>query len=133
MQNWRSRLSPVQKRMYDRSAAISSVGLTPDPHLLAAVETLAAALGAEDRRQGQDISQRIVNHLCRRLGVRSVRVQVQGVRPSRRGEPHGLYTQYGNSSHNDSVQVWMRTAKRGEVVAFRTPGAPPLARGLSSP
>jgi hypothetical protein len=51
--------------------------------------------------------------------VRTVRVQVQGVRPSnRRGELHGLYTQYGSGS--DSIQVWMRTAKRGQVVAFRT-------------
>jgi hypothetical protein len=62
-----------------------------------------------------------VNHICWRLGVRTVRVQVQGVRPSnRRGELHGLYTQYGDGSHNDSIQVWMRTAKLGKVVAFRT-------------
>jgi len=31
-----------------------------------------------------------------------------------------LYTQYAGGSENDSIQVWMRTAKRGQVVAFRT-------------
>jgi hypothetical protein len=62
-----------------------------------------------------------VNHICWQLNVRIVRVQVQGVRPSnRRGELHGLYTQYNGGSRNDSIQVWMRTAKRGQVVAFRT-------------
>ena len=48
-----------------------------------------------------------------------MRVQVEGVRPSnRRGELHGLYTQYSGGS--TSIQVWMRTAKRGQVVACRT-------------
>lgn len=121
MRNWRAKLSPFQKRMYDRSAAITSIELTPNPQLLDAVEALAGALSTEDRRQVQAVSQRMVNQICWRLGVRSVRVQVQGIRPSdRRGELHGLYTQYNNGSGKDSIQVWMRTAKRGQVVAFRT-------------
>src|SRR5262249_26511457 len=73
----------------------------------------------EDHSQVESLSQTIVNLICWRLNVRTVRVQVQGVRPSnRRGELHGLYTQYGGGS--DSIQVWMRTAKRGKIVAFRT-------------
>ncbi len=121
MRNWRTRLSPVQQRIYARSAAISSIDLPPSPQLSDAVTSLADALEWDDRPQVQTISQRIVNQICRRLGVRSVRVQVQGVRPSnRRGELHGLYTQYNNGSRKDSIQVWMRTAKRGQVVAFRT-------------
>ena len=71
----------------------------PAPQLSDAVTSLAAALKRDDQPQVQGISQRIVNQICRRLGVRSVRVQVQGVRPSnRRGELHGLYTQYTNGS-----------------------------------
>ena len=77
--------------MYTRSAAITSVELTPDPQLLGTVEPLAAALGVEDHRQVQAVSQRVVNHVCRRLGVRRVRVHVKGVCPSnRRGALHGL-------------------------------------------
>lgn len=121
MRNWRAKLSPFQKRTYDRSTALTSIELTPNPQLFDAIEALAGALDREERRQVQAVSQRIVNHICWRLGVRSVRVQVQGVRPSNRhGELHGLYTQYNNGSRKDSIQVWMRTAKRGQVVAFRT-------------
>lgn len=121
MRNWRSRLTPFQQRIYDRSASITSIDLIPTPQMLDAVQTLPNALAADDDRRVQELSQIIVNHISWRLGVRTVRVRVQGTRPSsRRGELHGLYTQYNGGSRNDSIQVWMRTAKRGKVVAFRT-------------
>jgi len=119
MRNWRARLTPLQQRIYDRSAAIPTIQLTPPPQLLEATVVLGEALAREDRARVESLSQTIVNHICRQLGVRTVRVQVEGVRPSnRRGELHGLYTQYSGGS--TSIQVWMRTAKRGQVVAFRT-------------
>ena len=119
MRNWRARLTPFQQRIYDRSAAIPSIQFTPTSQLLEATATLENALAAEDHSRVESLSQMIVNHICWQLNVRTVRVQVQGVRPSnRRGELHGLYTQYGGGS--DSIQVWMRTAKRGKIVAFRT-------------
>jgi hypothetical protein len=121
MRNWRARLTPFQQRIYDRSAAISSLPLTPIPQLLQATTSLADVLASEDRPRVEALSQTIVNHICWHLGVRPARVRVQGVRPSnQRGELHGLYTQYGGDSHNNSIQVWMRTAKRGQTVAFRT-------------
>jgi len=121
MRNWRSRLTPFQQRIYDRSTAISSIQLPPTPQLLEAAEALPEALATDNHPQVQTLAQTIVNHICGQLSVRAVRVQVQGVRPSnRRGELHGLYMQYDGGSRNDSIQVWMRTAKRGQVVAFRT-------------
>jgi hypothetical protein len=121
MRNWRARLTPFQQRIYDRSASIPTIPLVPTPQLLEATAALEPALAVDDHQQVQTLSQTIVNHICWRLNVRTVRVQVQGVRPSnRRGELHGLYTQYGSGSRTDSIQVWMRTAKRGQVVAFRT-------------
>jgi hypothetical protein len=119
MRNWRARLTPFQQRIYDRSAAIPAIQLTSSSQLLEATVVLEDALANEDHSRVEALSQTIVNHICWQLNVRTVRVQVQGVRPSnRRGELHGLYTQYGGGS--DSIQVWMRTAKRGKVVAFRT-------------
>jgi hypothetical protein len=107
--------------MYDRSAAISSIPLPPTPQLQEAAQALETALAEDNHSQVDARSQDIVNLICRRLGVRAVRVHVHGVRPSNhRGELHGLYTQYNGGSLNDSIQVWMRTAKRGQVVAFRT-------------
>ena len=121
MRNWRARLTPSQQRIYDRSAAIAAVPLIPTPQLFSAAQALQAALAADEEPRVQTLSQTVVNHLCTRLSVRAIRVHVQGVRPSnRRGELHGLYTQYAGGSENDSIQVWMRTAKRGQVVAFRT-------------
>jgi hypothetical protein len=121
MRNWRARLTPFQQRIYDRSAAISSIPLSPPPPLLEATAALEGALGVDDHPRVETLSQSIVNHICWQLNIHPVRVQVHGVRPSnRRGELHGLYTQYGGGSRNDSIQVWMRTAKRGQVVAFRT-------------
>jgi hypothetical protein len=121
MRNWRSRLTPFQQRIYDRSAAISSIQLPPTPQLQESARTLEAALATDNHSQVSALSQTIVDLICWRLGVRTVRIQVHGVRPSnRRGELHGLYTQYNGGSRNDSIQVWMRTAKRGQVVAFRT-------------
>jgi len=121
MRNWRARLTPFQQRIYDRSASIPVIPLTPSSQLLEATTVLVEALANEDRARVEALSQAIVNHICWQLNVRIVRVQVQGVRPSnRRGELHGLYTQYNGGSRNDSIQVWMRTAKRGQVVAFRT-------------
>lgn len=121
MRNWRARLSPAQQRTYDRSAAIAVVPFTPTPQLFDVTHALAEALPAEDLARVQSLSQTIVNHICTHLSVRIVRVRVHGVRPSnRQGELHGLYTQYAGGSRQDSIQVWMRTAKRGQVVAFRT-------------
>jgi len=119
MRNWRTRLTPFQQRIYDRSASIPAIQFTPTSQLREVTATLESALAAENHSQVESLSQTIVNHICWQLNVRTVRVQVQGVRPSnRRGELHGLYTQYSGGS--DSIQVWMRTAKRGQIVAFRT-------------
>lgn len=121
MRNWRAKLTPTQRRIYDRSAAISAVPFSPTPQVFDVATALAETLPTEDLLRVQSLSQIIVNHICAHLGVRTIRVQVQGVRPSnQRGELHGLYTQYAGGGGNDSIQVWMRTAKRGQVVAFRT-------------
>src|SRR2546426_8777315 len=99
MQNWRARLTPLQQRIYDRSASIPAIQLSPSSQLLEATAVLGEALAREDRARVESLSQTIVNHICWQLNVHTVRVQVEGVRPSnRRGELHGLYTQYSGGS-----------------------------------
>lgn len=121
MRNWRARLTPLQQRIYDRSSSITGIPLTPPLPLLEATRALQDALAADNHRRVEGLAQTIVNHICWQLNVRSVRVQVQGIRPSsQRGELHGLYTHYGSTHQSNSIRVWMRTAKRGQVVAFRT-------------
>ena len=117
----RAKLTPFQQRIFDRSATLTTIEFAPTLQLRAAVKALPAALKAEEQARVAALSQTIVNHICGQLRVRTVQVRVHGTRPSnQQGELHGLYTQYGGGSKNDSIQVWMRTAKRKQTVAFRT-------------
>ncbi len=119
--HWRAKLTPFQQRIFDRSTAVTTIEFDPTARLRAAVKALPTALAAEEQTRVAALSQTIVNHICWQLRVRTVQVRVHGTRPSnRQGELHGLYTQYSGGSKNDSIQVWMRTAKRKQTVAFRT-------------
>jgi hypothetical protein len=116
----RNRLSPAKRRVYDRSDAITSVSLRPDPVLVRAARELEGSLARGDRRHVAHLAQQIADGVCAALRVPRLRVVVQGRRPSSQGgELHGLYTP-GERSRHDTVKVWMITAKRGQVVAFRT-------------
>ena len=120
MKHWSHSLPPSRRRIYDRSNGITTIPLNPGLVLRQAVRELQGALARGDRRRVGDLSQRIADDVCASLRVPSLRVVVQGRRPlSRSGELHGLYTP-GMDDRRDTVKVWMMTAKRGQVVAFRT-------------
>jgi len=117
---WWRRLPPGQRQEYERSDAISQVRLAPDRRLAEAAVALDAALAADDLAGTDEAAQRLVNRICAGLEIPSARVQVQGVRPhDRRGELHGLYTP-SSGPGRDRITVWMRTAKRNDVVRTRT-------------
>jgi hypothetical protein len=120
MPSFRHRLSRAQQVQYDRSNAVSAVPLRPTPRLLRAIELLPEALLLNDRTRTERIAQAICDELCGILRVPALRVQVGEVRPSdHRGELHGLYVPAAGG-RQDRISVWMKTAKRGQVVAFRT-------------
>lgn len=120
MPGYRNRLTRPQQRIYDRSDSVSSIRLQVTPRLRRAVAAVPALLdtGAADRveRAGQAIA----DEICMSLGIARVRVRVSGTRPSNtRGELHGLYT-VGPESGPPTIKIWMLTAKRGQIVAFKT-------------
>jgi hypothetical protein len=79
---------------------------------------LAEALPAGEQPEVQPLAQAIADEICGALRVPTLRVAVRGTRPSdARGELHGLYSP-GRQRHR--IDVWMITAKRGQVVAFKT-------------
>jgi len=83
-----------------------------------AVALLEWALEHGDRARTQRVAQVICDELCAALRLPPLRVEVRAVRPSdRRGELHGLYQSAGRSQ---VISVWMYTAKRSQVVAYRT-------------
>jgi len=117
---WWRRLPDGQRREYERSDAIAQVRLPASAALGAAVLALDEALRADDLDATDKAAQLLVHRICTGLRVPPVRVRVQGVRPhDRRGELHGLYSP-SSGAGRDRITVWMRTAKRGDVVRIRT-------------
>lgn len=118
--DWWRRLPDGQRREYERSDGITTVPLRPSAALAGAVTELDAALRADDLHGTDQAAQQLATRICQGLNVRGVRVRVEGVRPhDHRGELHGLYTP-GTGRTPDRILVWMRTAKRADVVRTRT-------------
>src|SRR5262245_26234228 len=117
---WYRRLPPSLQRVAAQSDRVPTLPLHAGPALSEAVELLPGALRSEHPAEVEAVAQRIADGVCGALGVSRLRVRVQGQRPhDRRGELHGLYLP-GNGSGRDRITLWMRTAKRGQVVAYRT-------------
>jgi len=114
-----ARLSGRDKEIYRRSDAVTHVRLVRPEALWPFVETLAAALSTDDRRQVEAAAQFLTRALTTMLEVPPVRLDVLAVRPTLRdAELHGLYTRSTRSTPR--IQLWMRTAQKRRVVAFRT-------------
>jgi hypothetical protein len=119
MPDFRHCLSRSQQREYDRSNAVSSIRIRVSPGWGRAVAALGEALTAADRPATQRAAQVICDEICAALRVEPLRVEVWGVRRSRKGgELHGLYTP-GSSGKRDRIEVWMTTVKRRQVVASK--------------
>ena len=114
------RLARAGQHIYRKSDEITSVSLPFLPAVDGAVEEVERALGSGNRPLTRLASQKLISLLLRLLRVTPVRVEVLAVRPSQKwGELHGLYTP-GAGRDPPSITVWMRTAQRRQVVAFRT-------------
>jgi hypothetical protein len=114
------RLSAARKRIYRQSDAIEAVGLPRNLIAGAMIARLRAALADEDRTAVQDACQRLIDALVDGYKVPPIRVRVLAQRPSGDyGELHGLY-EPGEGKTKARITVWMRTASRKQVVAFKT-------------
>ncbi len=114
------RLTPAQKRVYRRSDEVSAVPLREAAALRPLVEALARALAAGERGRAQASAQVLLDRLAGRLAVPPLRAEVLAVRPSRHwGELHGLYAP-AERGGRARITLWMQTAQRRRVVAFRT-------------
>jgi hypothetical protein len=114
------RLSPARKRIYRQSDAIGSLPIPPALRLDADVAGLRGALASDVRSLVQRHSQAIVDRLVAAYRVPSVRVRVLARRPSDDyGELHGFY-EPGEGRVRARITVWMRTAQKRQVVAFKS-------------
>lgn len=114
------RLSPARKAIYRRSDAIGTLGLPVGVTLGDVVGSMRAGLVAENRAGVEHACQQVVDVLCGGYRVPPVRVKVLAQRPSDDyGELHGLY-EPEEQAQPARISVWMRTAARGQVVAFKS-------------
>lgn len=113
------RLSSARKRIYRRSDEIHKIPLPPGSPLDAVIARIIDGLQGEDRGQAEAGCQALLDDLTGRFRVPVVRVRVYTVRPKDSGgELHGLYEPFETAPAR--ISVWMRTAERKKIVAFRS-------------
>ena len=114
------RLTKTQKRIYRASDEIEALKLTNRTPVAQIAKEIATALQAEDQQITARLSANFVAAICTDLNISRARVRVMHRRPSDDyGELHGLYEPREGRSLA-KMTVWMRTAKKSDVVAFRT-------------
>jgi hypothetical protein len=110
------RLTPRQRAIYRQSDEIHAVRLPRGAELHPLVAELGAALARDDRAAVEESARKLASALLAQLSVEDLLLEVLAVRPQLPdAELHGLYTQ-----DPPSIRLWMRTAKKKRVVAFRT-------------
>lgn len=114
------RLNRTQQKIYRQSDQIASIRL-PDPKTLRkGVTAIDLELRRDERGALQSACQVLVSSMNLQLQSPPARITVLDARPSEDwGELHGLY-EPAEESVLAHITVWMRTAQRHKVVAFRT-------------
>lgn len=114
-----NRLSPDRKRTYRKSDEIR-VTLPEGVEAGELIRQLEQRLGSEQRLQIQTTCQELCDRLSRAFNVPRVNVAVLAVRPNNnQGELHGFYEPL-DADEPARISIWMRTAQRKQVVAFKT-------------
>lgn len=106
------------KALYRRSASIVGIDLERPETLFGRIEALRLALVGGELGAVESASAAVLDGVTDKLSVQPVAVEVLAVRPkSATLELHG---QYQPCDDDPYIQVWMRTAERQQVVAFKT-------------
>jgi hypothetical protein len=112
------RLSPRAQRAYLKSEAIDRYNFVPNGAALARTQAMLQVLESGSLAAINQSAQRLIDEVCRVMGIAPVRVEIRGVRPrDPRSELHGLF--YPNERPPRMI-VWMRTAQRHDVVKPKT-------------
>jgi hypothetical protein len=114
------RLTRRQQAIYLQSDAITAMPLRQPERLRPLVAELRRALESGNRRLTGSAAQLLGTALVQALGAPPVQVKVLAARPHASwGELHGLY-ETARRGEPPLITLWMRTARRKRVVAFRT-------------
>ncbi|MCA9460782.1 MAG: hypothetical protein KC563_05770 [Nitrospira sp.] len=113
-------LNHRQKRIYQESDRVWALPLPDSAALQPLALKIQAALDSGRLDRTQKWSQALLHAITLQLGIRPIRLELLDVRPSNsKMELHGLY--YPTEGRTlPRMKLWMRTAKRRQVVAFKT-------------
>ncbi len=114
------RLSPANRRIYRQSDLLTEIRLPAPAGLRRLASSIGELLAADRRPELEAVCQDLVDRINDQLDAPAARVRVLAKRPSRTwGELHGLY-EPPEDGRPARLTVWMRTAQRRQVVAFKT-------------
>jgi hypothetical protein len=115
------RLSAASQRTYRKSDSIARVELPEAASLIPLARAIEPALAVADRAAVERACQALVDALNTRLGTPPARMRVRERRPSDDwGELQGLYEPDEVTGGAARISLWMRTARKEQVVKFRT-------------
>ena len=115
------RLGAQSKRTYRTSDGIRRVEVPGVEALVALARGIAPILETGDRAAVERACQSLVDAINARLATPPVHVRVFERRPANaEGELQGLYEPDEVTGATARITVWMRTAKKEQVVKFRT-------------
>jgi len=115
------RLSAASKSTYRKSDRIARVELPEVARLMPLASLIAPPLEAASVAGVREACQRLVDELNAQLATPPVTVKVLERRPANSDyELQGLYEPDEVSGGTARITVWMRTAKKENVVKFRT-------------
>ncbi len=116
-----NKLPAQEKKIYRASDKISNVRLKDADHLLSFVRDVQSALQSKQKTNVTHTSQALTNQITSQLGIPPIKIKVLTSRPHNNyGELHGLYEPVSKKIKVAEISVWMLTAKRKQVVAFKT-------------
>ena len=114
------RLTPARQAIYRKSDAIGALALPAGIDVALPVLMIGDGLARGHRATVQNGSQSLIDALVEGFAVPPVDVRVLAVRPSDyEGELHGLY-EPDEDRPRALISVWMKTAQKKQVVAFRS-------------
>jgi hypothetical protein len=112
-------LSEAKKRIYRESAAIESIPLKSPGAIHPVTIKLKKSLEADKRGDVAKHASEVCRLVCEGLDTEVLTVKIRSRRPSSSAEElQGLYER--TEGETSVLTVWMRTAAKGQVVAFKS-------------
>ena len=112
-------LSAAKKRTYRKSDAIESIPVKNPDDIHPLTVKLKQSLENNKRRDVAKHASEICHLVCDGLGTETLIVKISSRRPSSSTEElHGLYER--TEGEPSVLTVWMKTAAKGQVVAFKS-------------